>query len=154
MNTTRITVGDTQSASATTLRRVLLADGCLAVGFTLLLAVSASPLSDLLGLPTTLLRLVGLGLLPWAAFVLYAATRPTISRPLTLVVASGNAVWTLASLLLLITGWVDPTALGHGFVIAQTLLVAVIAGLQYRGLRYRLTQDRRLDSVAGPHGRV
>jgi len=35
----------------------------------------------------------------------------------------------------LLTGWVDPTNLGYLFVVAQALGVAMLAGLEYVGLR-------------------
>ena len=46
-----------------------------------------------------------------------------------------NAVWSADSLLLLVTGWVQPTAAGTAFVIAQAVAVAVYAELQFVGLR-------------------
>ncbi|WP_431267624.1 hypothetical protein [Dankookia sp. P2] len=51
------------------------------------------------------------------------------------VVILGNALWALDSLLLLVSGWVAPTALGGSFVVAQALVVALLAELEYTGLR-------------------
>ncbi len=46
-----------------------------------------------------------------------------------------NAVWAADCVILLVSGWVAPTGLGYGFVIAQALVVALLAELQYFGLR-------------------
>jgi hypothetical protein len=46
-----------------------------------------------------------------------------------------NASWVAASLLLLVGGWVAPTALGYAFVIAQAVVVGVFAELQYMAVR-------------------
>ena len=135
MSAANRTVPDSQFEPAALLQRITLFDGVLCAAFGLLLVAAAGPLADLFDLPALLLRLVGVGLLPWAAFVLYIATRTPISRSLTWVVVAGNGVWTIASLLLLVSSQVDPSALGYAFVIAQAVLVAIIAETQIIGLR-------------------
>lgn len=119
------------------LRRVLLADAA-ASGLTgLVMALGAdAPLSGLLGVPEALLRYAGLALLPFAGFVLWLATREAaVPRLAVWVVILGNALWAVDCLALLLSGWIAPTALGIGFVAAQALAVAVLAELQYVGLR-------------------
>ncbi|MGL1423590.1 hypothetical protein ACSTJ1_00165, partial [Vibrio parahaemolyticus] len=46
-----------------------------------------------------------------------------------------NAVWAIESVLLLFSGWVHPNALGQVFIVAQALMVAGFAELQFIGLR-------------------
>jgi hypothetical protein len=46
-----------------------------------------------------------------------------------------NVLWALDSALILMTGWLAPSALGYAFVVAQALVVALLAELQYFGLR-------------------
>lgn len=46
-----------------------------------------------------------------------------------------NAVWAIDSIALLFTGWVSPNLLGQAFVVVQAVSVAVIAELQYLGLK-------------------
>jgi hypothetical protein len=46
-----------------------------------------------------------------------------------------NALWALDSVLLLVTGWVEPTILGEVFVVGQATVVAVLAELEFIGLR-------------------
>ena len=46
-----------------------------------------------------------------------------------------NALWAIDSIVLLVSGYVAPTALGYAFVIFQAAVVAGFAGLQVIGLR-------------------
>jgi hypothetical protein len=123
------------SSSRTFLGRALLADGVVSGATGALMFLAASPLSELLGLPTALLRIAGFSLLPYAAFVLFLGMRHTVSRTAVWAVVGINLMWAADSLLLLATGWVAPTALGYAFVVFQALAVAAFAGLQYIGMR-------------------
>ena len=76
-------------------------------------------------------------LLPYVAFVIYWATREDASRPAVWAIIVANVLWAAASALLLVSGWVAPTALGYAFVIGQAAVVALLAELQYVGLRGR-----------------
>ena len=48
-----------------------------------------------------------------------------------------NAVWAVESLLVLMTGWFAPTALGVAFIVGQAAFVAILAELQILALRRR-----------------
>jgi hypothetical protein len=85
------------------------------------------------------LRYAGVSLLPFAAFLVYLAKRENLSTQGVWTVIVLNILWTAASLLLLMTGWVAPTEVGYTFVIAQALGVAVLAGLEYFGLKKSAT---------------
>lgn len=117
------------------LRRVLLADAatCLATG--LLLTLGADVLQPLLGLPQALLREAGMLLYPFAALVLFTATRPELPRMLVWVIVISNALWAFDSAMLLLAGWVTPTLPGKAFVVVQALAVALFAELEFFGLR-------------------
>lgn len=117
------------------LRRVLLADAAASAVTGALMAFGAGQLGGLLGLPGDLLRYAGLALLPFAALVASIATREALPRALVWAVIVANALWVVDSLALLASGWVMPTALGTAFVIAQAAAVAVLAELEYLGLR-------------------
>ena len=117
------------------LRRVLLADALSSSVMGLLLALLAGPLARWFGLPAGLLREVGIVLLVFAAFVAALGLRRASPRLLVWLVIAGNALWALDSVLLLVSGWVAPTALGGAFVVAQALVVAALAELEYTGLR-------------------
>jgi hypothetical protein len=117
------------------LRRVLLADAITSGAMGLLLALLAGPLARWFGLPAGLLREVGIFLLAFAAFVAVLGLRRAPPRLLFWLVIVGNALWALDSVLLLVSDWVAPTALGGTFVVAQALVVAALAELEYTGLR-------------------
>ena len=117
------------------LRRVLLADAATSGASGLLMTTASGPLADWLGVPAPLLRYAGLSLFPFAALVAYLATREAPPRRAVWAVIVLNALWAADSILLLVGGWVGPTALGYAFIIAQALVVAAFAEAQYVGLR-------------------
>lgn len=117
------------------LRYALLADAIASGATGLLLIAGAGLLDGLLGLPVALMREAGLLLVPYVAFVGFVGTRETISRPAVQVIIALNAVWAVASVLLLLTDFVAPTMLGYAFVIVQAAAVAVFGELQFIGLR-------------------
>jgi hypothetical protein len=121
--------------TSTFLRWVLLADAATCVATGLLLMFGSGVLEEFLGLPAGLMRYAGLGLLPFAALLVYLATREQLSPPVVWAVIVLNALWTADSFLLLLTGWVAPTELGYAFVVVQAVGVAAFAGLEYFGLR-------------------
>ena len=117
------------------LRRALIADavfsGVAALGFTF----GAGAFAPLFNLPEMLLREVGLFLIVYAAFVGWLGTRQTMMKALVLIVITGNAAWTLASIALLFSGAVSPNLFGMAMVVAQAIATGVFAELQYIGLR-------------------
>jgi hypothetical protein len=121
--------------TSTFLRRVLLADAATCGAFGLLLMLGGGRVEQLLGLPAELSRYAGISLLPFAAFLIYLAMRENLSPTVVWAVIVLNALWTIDSFLLLLTGWVAPTDLGYAFIIAQAVGVTAFAGLEYIGLR-------------------
>jgi hypothetical protein len=121
--------------ASTFLRRVLLADAATCVASGLLLALGTGVLEQYLGLPAGMMRYAGLSLLPFAALLVYLATRESPPPALVWAVIVLNLLWTVDSFLLLLTGWAAPTELGYAFVVLQALGVAGLAGLEYLGLR-------------------
>jgi hypothetical protein len=101
----------------------------------LALVLGATALAGLTGLPAALLSYAGLGLLPIAAVMLLVALHPALLPAGAWVVIAGNAAWVIASLALLVTGWVSPNTLGIAFVVVQALAVAVLAKLEHGALR-------------------
>ena len=117
------------------LRLVLIADAltCLACG--LLLSFSGVYLQNLLGLPAQLMFYSGLSLFPFAALLIYTATRKSISKTVVWVIIGLNLLWTIDSFLLLFSGYVSPTTFGYVFVIFQAIGVLMFADLEFIGLR-------------------
>ncbi|MBA3771711.1 MAG: hypothetical protein H0X13_04255 [Ramlibacter sp.] len=126
-------------ASPRFLRNVLFADAasCLAPGAAQL--VFTAPLAQLLNLPVALLSGTGWFLLAYGATVAFVATRDPLPRPLAGLLVVGNAGWAVGCGTLLASGWIAPTALGIAWVLAQAATVAVLAGLQWSGLRHTRT---------------
>ncbi|WP_457091536.1 hypothetical protein [Microvirga sp. P5_D2] len=121
--------------SSPLLRQALLADATTSAAFGLLMLLAAGPFGNLLGLPEMLLRIAGLVLLPYAAFLAWLGLREQVQKPLVWAVVIGNALWVADSILLLVSGWVQPTTAGYAFVIMQALAVLMYAEFQFIGLR-------------------
>lgn len=94
------------------LRRALQADALVSGAMALLLSLAAGTLSRLLALPQPLLLETGLFLIGYAALVGWLGTRRALPKALVLIVIGGNALWTLGSVALLLSGMVAPNALG------------------------------------------
>lgn len=128
----------TSSPSARTsvfLRSVLLTDALVSGATGLLMAAAAGALEPMLQVPATLLRVAGLALLPYAAFVAIVARRDVLSRGAVWTIVAGNALWAVDCLALLASGWIEPGGLGVAFILVQALVVAAFAELQVIGLR-------------------
>lgn len=125
--------------SSTFLRNVLLADAAASAATGVLMALGAGFLAPVLGLPSILLCEAGIILLPFAVLVAWIAARKPPVRGWVWAVVVCNALWVLDSIVLLMSGWVAPTVLGQAFVIAQAVVVALFAELEYFALR-RSTQ--------------
>ena len=117
------------------LRRVLLLDAGVSAAAGLLMALGGQILGPLTGLSPDLLLPAGLILLPYAAYVAWVATRSSPPAALVWTVIAANVLWAADSLAIILLGWVEPTLLGHVFVIGQAAAVALFAELQFIGLR-------------------
>jgi len=125
----------TRNSPSKLLRQVLLADAATSGAIGLLMMLGAGLFEQLLGLPAELSRYAGISLLPFAAFLIYLAKRENLSPPAIWAVIILNVLWTADSILLLLSGWIEPTGLGNAFVLFQAFGVAMFAGLEYLGLR-------------------
>ena len=117
------------------LRRVLIVDAVASAATGLLMFACAALLEQWLNLPALLLRYAGLSLLPFAAIVAWLGLRQSLSRAGVWAVIALNVLWVLDSAALLVSGWVDPALLGYAFVVFQAAVVAVLAELEFIGLR-------------------
>jgi hypothetical protein len=121
--------------SAKFLRTVLLIDAATCVAAGLLMALGADIVAGLTVVPALLLRYAGLSLFPVAIFIGLVATRETLTPPAVWVVIVGNALWAAGSVFLLFGGVIAPNVWGYVFIGAQAAAVAVLAELEYFGLR-------------------
>jgi hypothetical protein len=122
-------------ASPRFLRHVLAADAlsCVATGFSQVLL--ASPLAQWLGLPAPLLVGTGWFLLAYAAVVGVIATRDPIPSGFVWLFVAGNVAWAILCVVMLASGALAPTTLGIAWILGQAAVVAVLAELQWTGLR-------------------
>jgi hypothetical protein len=117
------------------LRRTLTVDAAISGATGVLLLVSAGMLARLLDVPEALLRYSGVVLVPFAIYVGLIARRRTVPRASVVAIIALNIAWVAGSVWVALGGAVRPSPLGHAFIIAQAIAVAVFAELQYVGLR-------------------
>jgi hypothetical protein len=117
------------------LRRVLLADAAVSAAVGLLMAAAAAPLQELLALPSVLLVGAGLALLPYAAYLVWIATRAAVPRLAVWVPIGLNLLWALDCLVVAFGGVYAPNVLGQAFALVQVVTVLVFAELEFMGLR-------------------
>ena len=125
----------THTQSASFVRRLLLTDALVSGATGALMAGAAPILESWLGLPTALLRFAGIALLPFAAVVGWLALQISPARAGVQAIVATNFAWVAASILLLVAGGVNPTALGIAFVIFQAIVVGFLGELQYLAVR-------------------
>jgi hypothetical protein len=117
------------------LRSVLRVDASSCLLFGVALFALAAPLSDSLGASVGELRGLGISLLLSAAFMAFASQNVPALRWPVWVVVLGNASWVLGSALIVIREFSQLSALSSAGIVAQALLVALIAELEFTGLR-------------------
>ena len=117
------------------LKFVMGADALLSGGLGVLMALAAGPLAGLLGLPSALLFYAGIVLVLYAGLVGWCAKRSALSRGMILTLIAINLVWAMDCIALLLSGFVQPNALGIAFLVAQALFTVVIAELLIIGMR-------------------
>jgi hypothetical protein len=121
------------------LRRILYIDAATCIATGLLLTIGAGLIAQITAIPASVSLFAGLSLFPVALFIGFVATRKVLMPALVWLVILGNAAWVAASLWLILGGAVAPNAWGIAFILGQAAAVALLAELEYFGLR-RLPQ--------------
>lgn len=138
MATRDIDAGSTATAGSDggrALRLALKADAVASGGLGALALAAGGLLDGPLGLTRGFLVAVGVFLLAYAAFLVVIATRSRVIAPAVWLVIVGNAAWVIASVVFTFVDWYPLTTLGVVVVLAQALVVAVLAEMQVIGLR-------------------
>ena len=117
------------------LRNVLRVDALSCIACGVLQVTFPAAMARLLNLPEGLIAYTGEFLLAYAAVVFFVSTRKPLPRPVVWTLVAGNLGWAVACVLLLLSSLVSPSALGVAYVLVQAVTVAVLAELQYFGLR-------------------
>lgn len=122
-------------AMSSLLRRTLIADALISAAAGLVMTAGAGLLQGLLQLPYSLLMGAGLALFPWAACLLWLARKPMLPSAAVWAVIVLNLVWIADSAWVALGGSFAPNALGLAFIGLQAAVVAVLAELEFIGLR-------------------
>lgn len=132
------TIAQTASAagrSDTLLRRALQLDAVASIGSTAAALLAAGPISAFTGIPAPLVQTIGAVFLVFTATIVYGSTRPVIDRRIAWVIMIANFSWVALSAAALIFGWLPLTPAGFWVVVAQAVLVDLLAVAQFLGLR-------------------
>lgn len=117
------------------LRRVLMADAGVSAAVGALMAAGAGPLQRLTGLPASLLIPAGLALLPYAAYLVWIATRRALPRVAVWLPIALNVLWAFECSWVAFGGMFAPSGYGEAFLAVQVVTVLVFAELEFVGLR-------------------
>ena len=116
------------------LRTVLWTDAASCVGTAALQIAAPATLAQLLGLPAPLILGSGAFLIGVALFAAFLASREQAPRPGVWLLIAGNWAW-VAGCVALAFGGGSVTGLGIAYLVVQAIAVAVLAELEWLGLR-------------------
>jgi hypothetical protein len=136
MTTTRSLNGTGILADGRRLLRLALRLDAVVTGLNGLVYLAlAGPLEDLLGLGAGTGRALGVLLLLYAAFV-WAVSVPRVpNRAAVSAVVEVNLLWTVLSVVAVVTGWLSLNTAGSVWAILQAVAVAGFAAVQYTARR-------------------
>lgn len=77
----------------------------------------------------------GLAMFPYAAYLLWLATRPAVPRAAVWVPIVLNVSWAVECVVFAVNVSPPPTPFGQAFIAMQVIAVLVFAGIQTIGLR-------------------
>lgn len=117
------------------LKTALVADAIVTGAAAVLQLTAASRLSELLGLPRTLLFESGAFLVAYTVLLIVLARSTRVSSAVIAIIVLGNIAWAAACVGLLIRDALSPSEVGVAFVIMQSVAVLVFATLEYLGLK-------------------
>ncbi len=116
------------------LRFALRADATVCAGVGLLVAMVADQLARVAGLSATAGWFVGAGLVGYGA-LLYVLAAAAHVRRVGVAVLAGNVAFAITTVVAIVTGWLPLTGTGIDLVLGFVGATAVLAWLQYRGVR-------------------
>jgi len=123
-------------ARPTLLRRTLLANALFSTICALACLFWSKPLATLLGVNEPLFLIdLGFAILLFAPVVAWIALRPQLNRRFVTTIFLLDAAWVVISIILLLTDWVAFTSAGKWLVGGVADVVALLAVLEYWGLR-------------------
>lgn len=85
-----------------TLSRLLVSNGTFCFTSGIIFSVASKPLAEFLNAAPLFMSILGIALIAYGAFIIYMATRSSISRGFTLFTVIADSAWVLLSILLLV----------------------------------------------------
>ncbi|WP_454791584.1 hypothetical protein [Mycolicibacterium lutetiense] len=116
------------------LRFALRADATVCAGVGLLVSMAADQLSRIAGLSATAGWVVGAALVAYGV-LLYGLAAVSRVRRVGIGVLAGNVAFAITTVVAIVTGWLALTGTGTDLVLGFVSATAVLAWLQYRGVR-------------------
>lgn len=113
------------------LQSILRMDAATCLLMASLLLLVTGPLARMTAISADVLFWAGIALLPIGAFMASLSLAKTVPLWATPIVVVGNVLWVLASLLLPMSGVITPNGLGWAFLLAQAVVVAGFAHLEW-----------------------
>lgn len=135
------------SAAARALQRPLRANAVFSGACGILLVLLPGWWARQIGLaPAWLLAGLGLGLLAFAALVLWASARPAERRGVIAAIIVADLGWVLATPVVMVAGAAQVTAFGLGLLAGVATVVALFAALQWLCWRRLALVDEAADA--------
>nr|WP_019344886.1 MULTISPECIES: hypothetical protein [Mycolicibacterium] len=122
------------SAHGCLLRFALRADATVCAGVGLLVAMTADQLARIAGLSATTGWIVGAALVGYGVLLYALAAVPRVRR-VGIAVLAGNVAFAIVTVVVITAGWSALTWTGNELVLGFASATAVLAWLQYRGVR-------------------
>jgi hypothetical protein len=123
-------------ASPQFLRRVLWADAASGAASSLLHLMGAGLLASWLGLPYGVLAASGVALLIYVGFAGYLASCDPVPRGLVSMLIAANWAWVGGCVVIFLMNAATLTPLGQAYIVVHAMAVAVLAELEWFGLRH------------------
>lgn len=117
------------------LRTVLWVDGITGLVSGLMGLAASDFQATLLGLPAALVQVSGVVVLGFVALIALLLAQPQPPRWGLRALVVGNALWVVASVVVVELQWPTLNALGVAYVLLQAAFVGVLAGLQFKAMK-------------------
>jgi hypothetical protein len=116
--------------------RVLIGNAAFGILCGLICLLWTQPLAVALGIePPVIVTILGVGLLLFAAELIWIALRAPADRRLLSIIFGLDVAWVIGSAILLLSGWLPLTTAGTWTVLVVADVVAIFAVLEFIGLR-------------------
>lgn len=131
-----------------TAHRILRIDALVCAGSGAGMLAARMALYPLFGLPNpSLLDGIAIGLLVYAAALIVAARRPTVTRATLMAFIAADVLWVVGSGIVLVAFWGQLAPFARVLIVAAAVMVEGLAALKYRAAGAPLVPARLSSSV-------